>query len=588
MRRRILWINLGLAALLVIIVGVGFALLAPRPAEQTGRTVPAQQGTVSETVTATGTVETSGTLQLSFATTGVVETVSVADGDAVLEGDDLAALDDTSQRQALASAKSTYVQAVTNAEQTPLTLAAAQRNLTEAERNQRINRKTYAQSVSAARASLSDAQASWSEACLTPEGVCPDDSVWSQLRAAEADIVAAQTAYDQAVQTATKTAETNQVKLSQAQVNVDAARSTKNSQCDLYGSDSTQCTTAVNSLRSAEQAYALQIQNNESSDIAAQQSLVNANARVTTANVALRRLQSTLRSTSADAVRAAQNSLDSALLTQTKGLEADRQALQAAKEALAQQQVSSQAVTIGDSELTAAQASVNVAKAGLAAARQALADTVLLSPIDGTVASVDIEAGDAVTAGTAVMTIVPDAPFEIVAEFSEADALKLVPGQPATVSFDALPGTTAEGTVTSVAALPTTATNTAGALTSSGGVTTYSATITLEDAPDTVREGMSVSVVVTTQQVDDVVWVPTAAITTVGGVSTVTIRNGEVDTVVEITIGLAGDSCSEVTGGVQAGDELVIDVGEASSFPGFGGGDGGGGFGGGRPPSEGR
>ena len=110
-------------------------------------------------------------------------------------------------------------------------------------------------------------------------------------------------------------------------------------------------------------------------------------------------------------------------------------------------------------------------------------------------------------------------------------------------------------------------------------MTTYSATITLDDSPDGAREGMSVSVVVTTQQVDDVVWAPTAAITTVGGRSTVTIRDGEVDTVVEVTTGLAGDSGTEITSGVREGDLLVIEVGEASTFPGFGGGDGGG-FGG--------
>lgn len=586
MRRRILWINLGLAALLILIVGVGVAMLAPRPAEQTGRTVTAQLGSVSETVTATGTVETAGIVQLAFATSGVVDSVEVAEGDTVMEDDTVASLDDTAQRQALASAESTYVQAVTNAEQSPLSLSAARQNLAEAERSQRINRKTYANSVSAARAALADARDSWSEACLTPTGQCPDDSVWSQLRAAEADVVSAQTAYDQAVQTASKTAETNQVKLGQAQVNVDSARSTKNSQCDLYGSDSSACVSAENSLRSAEQAYALQVQANEAADIAAQQSLVNADARVTTANVALRRLQSTLRESSADAVRTAQNSLDSALLTQQKGLETDRQLVQSAREALAQQQVAQQSVAIGDEALTAAQASINVARAGLAAARQSLADTVLRAPIDGTVADVSIDVTDAVAAGTTVMTIVPDAPFEIVAEFSEADALKLAPGQPATVSFDALPGTTAQGVVTSIASLPTSSTTTTGQLTTGSGVTTYSATITLDEAPDTVREGMSVSVVVTTQQVDDVVWVPTAAITTVGDSSTVTIRDGEVDRVVEITTGLAGDAGTEVTSGVAAGDELVIDLGEASTFPGFGGGQGGG-FGG-RPSSGNR
>jgi len=586
MRRRVLWINIGLAVLLVAVVGAGLALLAPRPAEQTGRTIAAQRGAVSETVTATGTVETAGLIDIAFDASGTVDSVDVAEGDLVSAEQALAFLDDTTQRQALANAKSTYVQAMTNADQSGLSLSAARQNLTDAERNQALNRKSYAQSVNVARQALADAQSSWSEACLIPEATCPDDSVWAQLRSAEAAVVSAQTAYDQAVQTATKTAETNQVKLSQAQVNVDAAHATQISQCNTYGSDSTQCTSAVNSERSAEQAYALQVKANEAADIAAQQSLVNTNAKVTDANVALRRLQSTLRSAASDATTAAQNSLDSALLSQKKGLEADRQLVESAKEALAQQSAAAQSVTVGKESITPSQATIDVAKASLTVARQSLAQTVLRSPIDGVVGSVGISDGDLVTPGTSVMTVIPDAPFEIVAEFSEADALKLEPGQPATVSFDAQPGTSATGTVSSVALLPTSSSSTGG-LSTSSGVTTYSATITLDSTPESVREGMSVSVVVTTQEVTDVVWAPTAAITTVGGRSTVTIRQGEIDTVVDVTVGLAGDSGTEITSGVNEGDQLVIEVGESSGFAGFGGRNGGG-FGGGAPPARGN
>lgn len=581
MRRRILWINLGLALLLVIVVGVGFALLAPQPAEQTGRTIAAQRGTVSETVTATGTVETAGLVSLAFDISGTVTLVDVDEGTPVTADQQLAALDDTTQRQALANARSAYAQAVSSAGQSSLSLQAARANLTEAERTQQLNRRSYQHSVDVARQSLSDAQSSWSESCLTPEGACPDDSVWAQLRAAEASISTAQTAYDNAVENAVKTAETNQVRLSQAQVNVDTARSTQSSTCDTYGSDSSQCTSAVNSLRSAEQTYALQVKSNEAADISARQSLVAADAGITSANVSLRKLQAGLRAAGTDGVTAAQQSLDSALLAQTKGLEVDRQLVQTARESLAQQSASTQSVTIGQHAVTPSQAAVDAAQAGLQVARDSLAHTVLRSPIDGIVGSVDLEAGDLVTPGTTVMTVVPDAPFEIVAEFSEADALKLAPGQPATVSFDALPGTSATGTVTSVALLPTESTTSTGQVTTSG-VTTYSATITLDSAPQGVRQGMSVSVVVTTQQSDDVIWAPTAAITTLGGTSTVTIRDGEVDTVVEITTGLAGDSGTEITSGVSEGDALVIEVGESSGFP-FGGGSGGG-FGGGRPP----
>jgi len=53
---------------------------------------------------------------------------------------------------------------------------------------------------------------------------------------------------------------------------------------------------------------------------------------------------------------------------------------------------------------------------------------------------------------------------------------------------------------------------------------------------------------------------------------------------VEITTGLTGDAGTEVTDGVSVGDELVIDLGDAGTFTGFGR---NGGFGGGPPPSGG-
>ena len=90
MRRRVLWINVGLAVLLLAVVGIGLALLAPASPELTGRTVPAQSGTVSETVTATGTVETSGVVEVAFETSGTVATVAVNEGDDIQAEDELA------------------------------------------------------------------------------------------------------------------------------------------------------------------------------------------------------------------------------------------------------------------------------------------------------------------------------------------------------------------------------------------------------------------------------------------------------------------------------------------------------------------
>jgi macrolide-specific efflux system membrane fusion protein len=179
-----------------------------------------------------------------------------------------------------------------------------------------------------------------------------------------------------------------------------------------------------------------------------------------------------------------------------------------------------------------------------------------------------------------MVTLIPDASYQIIADFSEADATKVAVGQSAAVTFDALADGTATGTVTAVDILPTEGAN----------VTTYGVTITLDGVPDGLRAGMSASVVVTTAEATDVLWAPTAAITTAGGQSTVTLRVNGIDTVTVVSTGLAGDSGTEITSGVAQGDQLVVTSVGGTSFPsGFpmGGIPGGGIPGGGAPPAGG-
>jgi RND family efflux transporter MFP subunit len=591
MKRRIVWINVGLA-LLIIAAGAGayFWLFAPKDAEATtGRTVSVQNGTVSESVTATGTVQTSGTVQLSFETSGTVNKVKASQGKKVKAGKVLATLDDSAARQALTNAESSLVQARSSQKQGAVSVTQARTSVTQSAKavddsriTASLNKKSYQQAVDSAKANLASATSKWSDSCLDPAAPCPDSDAWAQLRAAEGDVASAKTAYDQAVQTASANETTNNLKINQSQVNASAAQAKQVNDCATFGSSSQQCTSAGDGVRSAEQQLELIRNSNAAAATQSQQSLVNADARITTANITLKKLQNSLAKAAKDSRKAAQEALDTSQLNQKKGLVTDQQSIEKAQQSLQNAQLSVQAVEVGSGSTATAQAQLAVATAGLTAAEATLAQTRLTAPVAGTIASVDVDPGQAVQPGTAVMTLIPDAPYEIVASFSEADALKVKVGQPANVTFDALPKVTATGKVTSVDIVPTTGNN----------VTTYGVTITLDDPAEALKDGMSASVVVTTAQVTDVLWAPTAAITTAGGRSTVTVRKDGKDTTVQITTGLAGDSGTEITSGVSAGDQLVVDTsssGGVSGFPGGGipGGGFGGGFTGGGPPAGG-
>jgi RND family efflux transporter MFP subunit len=571
MKRRIVWINLGLAlVVLAAAAGAYFWLFAPKEQVATGgRTVAVQMGTVSETVTATGTVATAGTLDLSFSTNGTVTKVKVAEGDKVKKGEPLVVLDDSSAAQALANARSTYTQAVNGKEQGVVSLEQAQtavtqakQSLSDAKQNAGINTTSYDQAVSSAKAGLTAAKSKWSDDCLNPAGVCPDSDAWAQLRAAEAEVTSAKTAYDQAVQTASLNQTTDTIKVNQAQVNLSSAQAKQNSDCTTYGSSSKECTSAVDSVRSAQQQ--LELAQNSASTASGQQTLVNADAKVTQANLNLKKLQASLAKSAKDARTSAQEALDSATVNRTKGLASDQQSIQKAQQALTNAELSVRATQVGNASPTTTQAQITAAKLGVETAQRDVTATVLVAPTSGRIASVAVSKGSAAQAGTTVATLLPKEKYEVTADFAEADALKVKVGQKATVTFDALPEVSATGTVTAVDILPTTGQN----------VTTYGVTITLDSAPKGLKQGMSASVVVTADEATGVLWAPTAAITTAGGQSTVTVRKDGKDTTVQVTTGLAGDTGTEITSGLAEGDQLVVSTTSGGSsgfgFPGGG------------------
>ncbi|MEV6984196.1 HlyD family efflux transporter periplasmic adaptor subunit [Sphaerisporangium sp. NPDC051017] len=173
--------------------------------------------------------------------------------------------------------------------------------------------------------------------------------------------------------------------------------------------------------------------------------------------------------------------------------------------------------------------------------------------------------------------------LQIVGDFTESDVTKLKTGQPATVTFDALPGVTASGKVTLIDPVAQTNNN----------VVQYSATISLSDVPKTVRLGQTATVQVIVAKADNALTVPTSAVRTAGGQSTVTVLENGRQVAKPVQVGVKGDTTTEITSGLKEGDQVVRTTGATGGglqggFPGGGFpgggirlGGGGGGFGGG-------
>jgi membrane fusion protein (multidrug efflux system) len=89
-------------------------------------------------------------------------------------------------------------------------------------------------------------------------------------------------------------------------------------------------------------------------------------------------------------------------------------------------------------------------KTGLAKAERDLSFTVIRAPVDGVFGNRAIQTGDYVQTGQRLASLVPLDAVYIDANFKETQVGRLKPGQPVTVSIDALPGHPLDGVVESL------------------------------------------------------------------------------------------------------------------------------------------
>jgi macrolide-specific efflux system membrane fusion protein len=106
----------------------------------------------------------------------------------------------------------------------------------------------------------------------------------------------------------------------------------------------------------------------------------------------------------------------------------------------------------------------------------------------------------------------------------------------------------------------------------SSGVASYPVTVAFSDDSGDYNVGATVSVEITYDQVVDAVQIPSFAVTTTDGVSTVTVSTDGGEETRTVTTGLTEGTMVQITSGLEAGEEVIISFPEG---PGGGGGQGG-------------
>ena len=177
-------------------------------------------------------------------------------------------------------------------------------------------------------------------------------------------------------------------------------------------------------------------------------------------------------------------------------------------------------------------------------------------------------------------SISPDATMSISVSVDESEILSVSVGQSAEVTIDSIDGESFTGTVTEI--------DRAG--TSSSGVTTYTAVISIEKT-DAMLAGMSASATIKIDGVENALLIPVDALNrTSSGYYVYTEcdeESGTLGGMVEVTAGISNSVYAEITSGLSEGDTVYYTEKEDNAFsfamPGgdFDGAPGGGDFGGG-------
>jgi RND family efflux transporter MFP subunit len=197
-----------------------------------------------------------------------------------------------------------------------------------------------------------------------------------------------------------------------------------------------------------------------------------------------------------------------------------------------------------------AQIAVDEALLTLEQARLQYERTLITAPFAGTIAAINGEAGQRVSAGTPIVQMVVMDALSIRAEVDEIDLAAITPGMSAQVVLAALPDLTLPASVAQV--------DPAGR--EDAGITVYDVELRLQTADARIRPGMTANVAFVTQTRAAVLAIPDSFLQTErdSGRQFVTVLNEErLPERRNVQVGLRANGWVEITDGLEVGEQVV-------------------------------
>ncbi|MFA5986578.1 MAG: efflux RND transporter periplasmic adaptor subunit [Parcubacteria group bacterium] len=177
-----------------------------------------------------------------------------------------------------------------------------------------------------------------------------------------------------------------------------------------------------------------------------------------------------------------------------------------------------------------------------------LKDYSIRAPFDGIVTGLDFSAGDSISRDEVLASVITE-DVQVTISLNEVDAAKVKVGDTVSLSFDALDGVTAQGTVSKV--------DTIGVV--DAGVVTYDVEITFASPSELLKPGMSASADIEIEKTENVLIVPAEAVKSDGSGSYVLVQNAaEMMQHKTVETGATDDTMVEIVSGLSDGEEIVV------------------------------
>jgi len=199
-------------------------------------------------------------------------------------------------------------------------------------------------------------------------------------------------------------------------------------------------------------------------------------------------------------------------------------------------------------DIAVAEAQVAQARVGVEMAQSRLDEVSLTVPFTGTLVSWELHEGDTLTPGTPVGTLADLTRLHITVRIDEMEIGQIAPGQKVLTTFDAFPDQLVQGQVTEIEAMGT----------SAQGFVSYEVRIDLEPTNLPIRPSMTAALDIVVAHKEDVLLVPNRALRRDREGKYVEVLRDNAIARVYVETGLSNENYTEITSGLEGGEEVII------------------------------